>query len=303
MLDAPFGLALAAGMVAAVNPCGFALLPAYLSLLVVGETPGRVAAVGRALVATAAMTAGFSGVFLIFGLAVVPVAGEIQGRLPWVTIAIGALLVLLGAWLATGRELPGMQLPRPGGRAISRNPWSMAVFGFAYAIASLSCTIGPFLAIVVTSFRAGSVVSGLGLFAAYAVGMGVTVGIAAIAVALAQGALVRRLRRAAPVISRVGGVLLMVAGAYVAYYGWWETRVLAGAPAEDPIVTTVLEVQRRLSEGLGSLGFGVLLTVFVALCAVALVLVLVARRSPARGQHDPDPALPDEERHYSEDRR
>ena len=30
MIDAPFALAFAAGTVAAFNPCGFALLPAYL---------------------------------------------------------------------------------------------------------------------------------------------------------------------------------------------------------------------------------------------------------------------------------
>ena len=51
------GLACAAGMVAALNPCGFAMLPAYLTLVVRGEgaDPSRTAAVGRALVATAAM--------------------------------------------------------------------------------------------------------------------------------------------------------------------------------------------------------------------------------------------------------
>lgn len=31
------GFALAAGLVAAVNPCGFAMLPAYLALVVAGE--------------------------------------------------------------------------------------------------------------------------------------------------------------------------------------------------------------------------------------------------------------------------
>ena len=30
MFDGPFALAVAAGMAATVNPCGFALLPAYL---------------------------------------------------------------------------------------------------------------------------------------------------------------------------------------------------------------------------------------------------------------------------------
>ena len=49
------GLALGAGMLAAVNPCGFALLPAYLSLFVLdgGEPPRRVA-LARAARATVA---------------------------------------------------------------------------------------------------------------------------------------------------------------------------------------------------------------------------------------------------------
>jgi cytochrome c-type biogenesis protein len=62
--DAPYGLALAAGELAAVNPYGFALLPAYLSFLVSGhDTPDRGAAVRRALAATTAMTTGFAAVF------------------------------------------------------------------------------------------------------------------------------------------------------------------------------------------------------------------------------------------------
>ena len=77
MSDAPHGLALAAGMLATVNPCGFALLPAYLSFLVTGDsTPGRGAAVGRALAATAAMTAGFGAVFGVFGPLIAPIAGR-----------------------------------------------------------------------------------------------------------------------------------------------------------------------------------------------------------------------------------
>ncbi|MEW2635300.1 cytochrome c biogenesis protein CcdA [Streptomyces sp. NPDC048389] len=91
MSDLPLALALAAGMLAAVNPCGFALLPAYLSLLVLGDdTPTRAAAVTRALSATAAMTAGFAAVFALFGLAIAPVAGQVQQHLPWFTIELCA---------------------------------------------------------------------------------------------------------------------------------------------------------------------------------------------------------------------
>jgi cytochrome c biogenesis protein CcdA len=157
MADAPFGLAVAAGMLAAVNPCGFALLPAYLAFLVSGDGPaGQGVAVRRALGATAAMTAGFAAVFGVFGLLIAPAAGQIQRHLPWVTIGIGLTLVGLGGWLLAGRSLPGLRLRAGTGPAVTRTAVSMATFGAAYAVASLSCTIGPFLAVVVTSFQACS---------------------------------------------------------------------------------------------------------------------------------------------------
>src|SRR3954471_14771317 len=107
MSDVPLFLALAAGAVAAVNPCGFALLPAYLSLLVVGTEPrARSAAVGRALALTAAMTAGFVAVFGVTGLVVAPLMGTLARTLPWFTIALGSLLAVLGGWLVAGRSLP-----------------------------------------------------------------------------------------------------------------------------------------------------------------------------------------------------
>src|SRR5262249_58784829 len=129
---------------------------------------------------------------------------------------VGSGLARVGpvGWLRAGRSLPALRLPTATGPKVTRTMASMATFGAAYAVASLSCTIGPFLAIVVTSFRAGSPAQGVGLFLAYAGGMGLAVAAAALAVALAHDTLIRRLRRAAPVIARAGGLLLLAAGGY-----------------------------------------------------------------------------------------
>src|SRR5690606_10593543 len=79
VLNGPFALALTAGMVATVNPCGFALLPAYLSAFIgMKEDGNRVAAVSRALGVSFVLTAGFVTVFGLFGIALSPVLGEIQ---------------------------------------------------------------------------------------------------------------------------------------------------------------------------------------------------------------------------------
>ena len=267
--DGTLALALGAGVVAALNPCGFALLPAYLSLFVPEDQSSRVGAVGRALRATAAMTAGFAGVFAVFGLAIAPVAGAVQQYLPAFTVVLGVVVALAGAWVLMGRTLPRLKPRARQGRPITGSVWSMAGFGASYAVASLGCTIAPFLAVVVAAFRAGSTTDGMVLFLAYAGGMGLVVGTAAVAVALARTSLIGRLRSTGRVLPRLAGGVLVVAGAYVAWYGAWELRVLHGGAGQDPVVTAAADVQQWLAENaqaLGALGF----------LAVGAVLILVA---------------------------
>lgn len=293
MSDAPYGLALAAGLLAAVNPCGFALLPAYLSVLVLGEGPaparGPVAPVGRALALTAAMTAGFVAVFGTFGLLAGPVADAVAQRLPWVSVLIGAALVTAGGWLLAGRQLPALT-PRPAtGPAVRARFGSMALFGAGYAIASLGCTIGPFLAVVVAGFRAGSPAAGVGLFVAYALGMGLAVGAAALAVALARASLIRRTRRAAPLLGRLAGLLLVLTGGYVAWYGWYEVRLFAGGDADDRVVDGAGRVQGALSDGLARLGPWGVAAVAAALIGIATLGTLARRWAAARADRGGEP--------------
>lgn len=241
-------LAFAAGMLAAVNPCGFALLPAYLSVLVIGDdSPSTGRAIARALTLTAAMTLGFVAVFGVFGLVVSPVASEAQRYLPWFTVGFGLLVAVAGAWLLAGRELPKVRLGRGRGAPVTRTLPGMVGFGASYAAASLTCSIAPFLALVVTALRAGSVGEGVALYLAYAAGMGLLVGVAAVAVALARRGLVTGLRRAGRWVPRVAGVLLVVVGGYVAWYGAWELRVLDGADPADPVIEAAARVQRTIA--------------------------------------------------------
>lgn len=286
MFDVPYALALAAGLLAAVNPCGFALLPAYLSFLVLDEADGggrRSRAVGRALLLTAAMTVGFVAVFGVFGLLAAPAADVIAQHLPWVSIAIGLALAALGGILLAGRQLPTIGPKVGAGPAVTRRFGSMALFGASYAVASLGCTIGPFLAVVVAGFRTGSIPAGIGLFAAYAAGMALVVGAVALAVALAKMSLVRGLRRAAPLISRAAGLLLIAAGGYVAWYGWYEIRIFRGNTGSDPIVDTAATIQTAVAGWLDRLGpTTIAITVAVLLAATATVAALVRRRHTRR---------------------
>jgi cytochrome c-type biogenesis protein len=279
VLDAPYALALTAGLLAAVNPCGFAMLPAYLSFLVLddGGDRDRPRAVRRALLLTAAMTVGFVAVFGGFGLLAAPAAGAVARNLPWVSIVIGIALVGAGGWLLAGRQLPALTPKMGTGPEVTYRFGSMVLFGASYAVASLGCTIGPFLAVVVAGFRTDSVAAGIGLFVAYAAGMALLVGAVALAVALAKASFVRGLRRAAPLIGRAAGGLLMVAGAYVAWYGWYEIRVLRGDSVSDPVVDGAADIQTTLAGWLDRIGPVTIAVAFAVLLAATATLVRLRR--------------------------
>jgi cytochrome c-type biogenesis protein len=278
MNGVPIGLAFAAGTVAVVNPCGFALLPTYATLLVLGDKPpSRGTAIGRALGFAGAMTTGFVLVFGVFGLLMASVAGTIQQHLPWFTVVLGVTLAAMGGWLLAGRSVPGPRIAPRRGPALTRSLPSMTLFGVAYALASLGCTIGPFLVTVVATFRTGSTLEGLAVFAAYALGMGVVVTTLSLAVALARGSVISVLRRVGRLVSRFGGLLLLVSGTYVAYYGWYEIRVLRGMDASDPVIATAATIQRWLASGLDQIG------VAGVAAALVILLLLAIRRRSSRG--------------------
>ena len=181
----------------------------------------------------------------LFGLVVTPLALSIEDKLPWVTIVIGIGLVALGIALLAGRQ-PTLKIPKLQRGGSDGTLPSMFLFGISYATASLSCTIGPFLAITTTTFRSSSFVAGFGVFLAYALGMGIVIGVLTVALSLAKATLVQRFRNALPTINRVAGGLIVVAGVYVAYYGWYEIRVFNG-DTDDPIVDRAIRIQTWLT--------------------------------------------------------
>lgn len=243
------GLAFVAGMVAAFNPCGFAMLPAYLTLVIDPQNNGQLTAVRRALAATASMALGFLVVFGSFGLLTVSVASTVQRYLPYVTLAIGAILVVMGVWLLSGRELRMPNLVGGSGRwAPTARLGSMFGYGVGYAIASLSCTIGPFLAVTGSSLRRGSPAQGVLVYLAYAAGIALVVGVLAVAVALASASVVDRMRAVLPYVNRISGLILVVVGLYVGYYGVYEIRLFtAGGSADDPVISAAGRLQRALA--------------------------------------------------------
>ena len=157
----------------------------------------------------------------------------------------------------------------------------MAGYGVAFAIASLSCTIGPFLATTGIALRGGDTLSGLATFVAYALGMGLVVAVLALAAALASTAVATGIRRLLPHMPKIGGVLLLVTGAYVGYYGYYELQLFHGnGQADDPIVAAAGEIQSTLVGWLDAIGPVPLVAALAVLLGGGILLA--RRRARAR---------------------
>ena len=237
----PFSL----GLVAAFNPCGFALLPAYLSYFI-GAEPSKdsppasgaqaLGAMLRAMLVALTLTAGFVAVFGAFGLLFETVLsqGTVLEHIGYVTIAIGVAMALLGVWMLTGRAI-NVRLPKMSRGTGSRGLASMFMFGVSYAVASLSCTIGLFVAAVAASFSADGVANGTANFVAYGIGMGAVMTFLTLALALTRTSVVPAMRKMFRWINPISGLVLIASGVYVANYGWWELQII-----DDPLATNVL---------------------------------------------------------------
>ncbi|WP_287934049.1 cytochrome c biogenesis protein CcdA, partial [Arthrobacter sp.] len=205
------------GLVAAVNPCGFPLQPAYLALFAGGTGGHRAARTGQGLVSGAGVTCGFVAVFGTLGVVLVSGAALASGWLPWFMVAAGALMAALGVSTLCGRPLY-LRLPTPRLAAGGRTFAATFMFGIAYAIGSLSCALPLFLAAVGGSFTRLGFWAGLACYLSYALGMGLFVTGAAVATALAGSGLLHRFRRAGRILPAVSGAMLAVSGLYLAYY-------------------------------------------------------------------------------------
>lgn len=283
MIEAPLALAFASGLVAAVNPCGFAMLPAYVSFFLGKEgdhVPSRGESVARAIPVALAVSAGFVVVFGVVGIVLRPISSTVQEYAPWATIVIGLGLVAFGIVVLAGREL-NPRLPKldRGGRSTGLG--SMFLYGVSYAIASLTCTIGIFIANIVNAFSRTDFVSGVAVLVAYAAGMGLVITALTVAIALARDSVVRFLRSGMRYANRAAGVLMVVMGAYVAWYGVFSLRVrndpgTAAGPV-DLVEDWSAEATRFVSD-VGATRLGLYLLAAIAAMVSISVLVASLRR-------------------------
>ena len=275
MIDAPIGLAFAAGLVATINPCGFAMLPAYLSYFMglegAEEDHDSGAGVTQALKVGAVVSLGFLFVFGTTGLLINAGVRSIIDWIPYVALGIGAAMVLLGIAMFGGLQISIGFLKVQGGTS-SRDSKSVFTFGVSYALASLSCTLPVFLSVVVGSIASNSFVAGFLTYIAYGLGMSALLMGLTLAVAFAKEGLVRRLRSMLKYVQKVSSAFLVVAGLYIVWF--WAGSLSSDAGEQGAAAGIVERWSASLTNWIGdrSGSIGLLLGGLVAIAILSSVL-------------------------------
>lgn len=226
----PLGFAFGAGMASAVNPCGFPMVPAYITMYIGSDEPSSrnsrpMIQLIRALYVGAMVTFGFgllfgvAGILLTLGTRVL-----VLELIPFFGVTIGVSLMVLGLWIICGLKIYTRVAARIAvhiGNPKNVNGKGYFLFGISYGVASLSCTLPIFLTVVGTSTTLEDFIYSVLQFVLFSLGMGFVVISLTVSMSIFRNGIIRWCRNIIPVIQPVCACLMVLAGLYIVFY--WIT--------------------------------------------------------------------------------
>lgn len=271
------------GVLAAVNPCGFVLLPAYL-LYFLGLDNSKVqgqqsASLRRALGVSSAVSLGFIVVFLIVGTISRLFTQWIELNAKYAGFVIGIALVIIGAAMLLGWK-PPFTTPRiSGGR--DRTFPAMFLFGVAYAVASIGCTIGFLTTAIFGSIGTKGFISGVISIGLYGAGMALLVSTLTVTLALAQSGLLHFLRNGLKYVDRLAAGFIILTGAYLTWY-WY--LAISESTTTSPVLQRVENWQSQVVTFIQRQGSPKLAFIFIATVGFAISIAVRRQRIPRSDQ-------------------
>ena len=273
-LEGNFAYSFMLGVLAAVNPCGFVLLPAYLLYFLGIDSNNQQAPVKRALVVSAAVSSGFLLVFIIIGTISRLFTQWIELNAKYAGLLIGLALVVMGVAMLAGWK-PSFITPTIAGQR-DRSLRAMFVFGIAYAVASIGCTIGFLTTAIFGSIGVHGFASGVISIVLYGAGMALLVSTLTVTLAVAKGGLLRVLRNGLRYMDKLAAGFIVLTGLYLSWY--WYVAISERSSAGN-VTSNVENWQSDVASFLQRQGAWRLAFVFAAVIVLATVVAKRARHN------------------------
>jgi cytochrome c biogenesis protein CcdA len=273
-LEGNFAYSFMLGVLAAVNPCGFVLLPAYLLYFLGIDSNNQQAPVKRALVVSAAVSSGFLLVFIIIGTISRLFTQWIELNAKYAGLLIGLALVVMGVAMLAGWK-PSFITPTIAGQR-DRSLRAMFIFGIAYAVASIGCTIGFLTTAIFGSIGVHGFASGVISIVLYGAGMALLVSTLTVTLAVAKGGLLRVLRNGLRYMDKLAAGFIVLTGLYLSWY--WYVAISERSSAGN-VTSNVENWQSDVASFLQRQDSWRLAFVFAAVIGLATVAARRARNN------------------------
>ena len=216
-------LAALAGLVSFASPCVLPLVPGYLSY-VTGMTGADLADQrrGRILAGVLLFVAGFSLVFVSYGVLFGGLGRWLLEYQDTITRVLGVVVILFG--LAFMGFVPGLQRTVKSARLPAAGLAGAPLLGVLFGLGWTPCigpTLGAVQSLAVTEASAGR---GALLSLAYCAGLGLPFVVAAVAYRRALGAF-GAVKRHYPLVMRIGGGMLVLIGVLLVTGLWADLNI------------------------------------------------------------------------------
>jgi len=237
-IEGNFAYSFILGVLAAVNPCGFVLLPTYLVFFLGTREETELTTserMRRALVVSSGISIGFLAIFFVIGVISRLFTQWIELNAKYASLAIGVVLVIGGARMMSGWT-PKFAMPQIGG-VQTKTFRATVVYGVAYAVASIGCTIGFLTTAVFGSIALHGFISGVFSILLYGLGMAMLVTALTVSLAFAKTGIVTIIKNRLYIIQRLGAILVTLTGIYLVLY-WYA------AISEEKSTSFVTRIER-----------------------------------------------------------
>lgn len=237
-IEGNFAYSFILGVLAAVNPCGFVLLPTYLIFFLGTREETELTTserMRRALVVSSGISIGFLAIFFVIGVISRLFTQWIELNAKYASLAIGIVLVIGGARMLTGWT-PKFALPQIGG-VQTKTFRATVIYGVAYALASIGCTIGFLTTAVFGSIALHGFISGVFSILLYGLGMAMLVTALTVSLAFAKTGIVTMIKNRLHIVQRLGAIFVTITGIYLVLY-WYA------AISEERSTSFVTRIER-----------------------------------------------------------
>lgn len=226
-------IAISAGFLSFLSPCGVVILPAFISYYIGRKDKGeeepayKRGFMGAKLGLYAAL--GIISIFSLVGILILVLGNFIKTLIPWFTIIVGVVLLIVGFLMLFDKSFH-FSLPSKVERLADRLKSSaykkdnvhdftkFYLFGIGYGLAVMSCTLPVFLLVIFEALNAGGIFQGAIIFLLYSGAAGIGVITLTTTTALSKDFMQKNFSKIFPYVQKVTAIVIILAAIYLIYY-------------------------------------------------------------------------------------